>query len=303
MRTIDCPICGDPTKRVVYETTLPRDFDERRPPSPYSARYRINECEGCGLIHSSPVMEEAGVAALYEQSSEANVEAGEEDNVRRTMAGYYRLAVPRLLARDRVLDVGCDMGFMLEAARADGFKELHGLEPVPVAREIAMQLDGANISAEFFEDTSYPRDYFDLITFVHVLDHLYDPRHVLRRAHGNLRPGGLVLAVVHNVDSLLHRMLGGRFPIFNLYHHYFFNKKSLADMFRSQGFEVVDVVSTRNCYSLGFFAKRLPGVNDTVRRALHGSLRTLGLSDLPINIPVGNIAVVARRSLSSTGAT
>ncbi len=240
-------------------------------------------------------MEEAGVAALYERSREANVEAGEEDNVRRTMAGYYRIAAPYLAARDRILDVGCDMGFMLEAARADGFKELYGLEPVPVAREIAMQLDGAHISSAFFEETSYPADHFDLITLVHVLDHLYDPRRVLRRAHGNLRPRGLVLAVVHNVDSLLHKMLGERFPIFNLYHHYFFNRKNLAEMFRTQGFEVVRVVPTQNCYSLGFFAKQLPVVNNTLRQMLHGGLRAIGTSSMPISIPVGNIAVVARR--------
>jgi hypothetical protein len=149
MRPIDCPICGETGKRLVYEATLPPDFDELNPPSPYAAHYRINACQGCGLIHSSPIMEEAGVAALYERSRKANVEAGEEDNVRRTMAGYYRIAAPHLAARDRILDVGCDMGFMLEAARADGFKELYGLEPVPVAREIAMQLDGAHISSAF----------------------------------------------------------------------------------------------------------------------------------------------------------
>ncbi|MFI4987730.1 MAG: class I SAM-dependent methyltransferase, partial [Alphaproteobacteria bacterium] len=238
MREIVCPICNGTERCLVFRSALPPAFDESAPPSPYSAHYQINRCAGCGLIHSSPIMDEAGVSALYANSSETNVLPGEEDNVRRTMARYYRLARPYLPGRERMLDVGCDMGFLLEAAQHDGFREVHGTEPNPTARRIAARIPGANILDRFFEQTSYPALYFDLITLIHVLDHLFDPRVVLVRALGNLKPGGVIVAVVHNVESLLSRILGERFPIFNLYHHYFFSKKSLAELFRRHGFEV-----------------------------------------------------------------
>jgi SAM-dependent methyltransferase len=299
MRNIVCPTCQEPEKVLVYRDTLPLDFDEKAPPSPYSAHYQINRCANCGLTHSSPVMDDAGVSALYEKSSETNVMPGEEDNVRRTMAGYYNLAMRHLPGRTRMLDVGCDMGFLLEAARADGFAEVWGIEPVPLARKVAEQVPGSHITAQFFEETDFPADHFDLITLIHVLDHLFDPRVVLRRALVNLRPGGVLVAVVHNVDCLLGKVLRERFPIFNLYHHYFFNKASLADLFRRHGFEVIDVVSTRNCYSLGFFAQRLPGVPQPMRRGVHGALQSIGLANLPITVPVGNIGIVARRPAAS----
>jgi SAM-dependent methyltransferase len=241
-------------------------------------------------------MDEAGVAALYEKSSETNVLPGEEDNVRRTMRQYYELTAPHLVARDRILDIGCDMGFLLEAAKTDGFAELHGLEPNPVARRVASKLPGAHISARFFEQTDYPAAHFDLIVMIHVLDHLFDPATVLRRALGNLRPGGLVLAVVHNVRSALGRLLGERFPVFNLYHHYFFDKQTLAALFRAHGFAVVEVASTYNCYSLGFFAERIPGLPVPIRRATRKALETTGIGSFPITIPLGNIGIVARRS-------
>jgi len=240
-------------------------------------------------------MGESGVTALYEKSRESNVEPGEEANVRRTMAGYYRLAAPHLPGRHRALDVGCDMGFMLEVARADGFGELHGIEPVPVARAAAQRIPGAHITSDFFESTNYPSSFFDLITLVHVVDHLYDPRVVLRRARENLRPGGVVLAVVHNVDSLLHRVLGERFPVFNLYHHYFFDKMTLGELFRRQGFEVIKVVRTRNCYSAGFFARSVPGLPQPARKALFRALQAVRLARIPVTAPVGNIGIVARR--------
>jgi SAM-dependent methyltransferase len=297
MRELVCPICNGRERRILYPARLPADFSEASPPSPYAAHYGINECAGCGLVHSSPIMDEAGVAALYETSSETNVVPGEEDNVRRTMALYYRLAAPHLRGRERMLDIGCDMGFLLEAAGRNGFRELHGIEPNPVARAIAQRIDGADIVDGFYEQTTFPDDFFDLVTLVHVLDHLADPRGVLTLARRNLRPGGILVAVVHNVRSLLGRMLGERFPIFNLYHHFFFSKATLAELFRRHGYEVLDVVSTRNCYSLGFFARRLPGCPEWVRTGALGMLDSVGLTAMPLTIPVGNIGIVARRPL------
>jgi SAM-dependent methyltransferase len=240
-------------------------------------------------------MDDRGVSRLYQHSSETNVSPGEEDNVRRTMALYYQLAAPHLRGRQRMLDIGCDMGFMLEVAKTDGFTELHGIEPVPAARSVAETIEGSLVTGKFFEQTTYPADYFDLITLIHVLDHLYDPRIVLRQALKNLRPDGLVLAVVHNVRSLLGLLLGERFPIFNLYHHYFFDKNTLAELFRRQGYEVVKVVPTHNCYSLEFFAQRLPGLPSWFQQAAVRGLRALHAADIPITIPVGNIGIVARR--------
>lgn len=295
MRDIVCPICNCRASTVLYGAKLPADFDETAPPSPYAAHYQINRCVDCGLTYSSPVMDDRGVSRLYEGSSETNVSPGEEDNVRHTMALYYQLAAPHLRGRERMLDVGCDMGFLLEAAKADGFKELHGIEPVPAARRVAETVEGAIVTDRFFERADYPSDYFDLISLIHVLDHLYDPRVVLRRALTNLRPGGVVVAVVHNVGSLLGLLLGERFPIFNLYHHFFFEKKTLAELFRRQGYEVVKVAATRNRYSFGFFAQRLPGLPESLRQATLRGLEMLRVANIPITIPVGNIGIVARR--------
>ena len=298
MRQIFCPICNGNEPVPIYQATLPAGFDEASPPSPYSAHYQINKCANCGLLYSSPIMEGAGIASLYRDSAETNVTPGEEDNVRRTMAGYYRLAAPHLRSRVRLLDIGCDMGFLLEAAQKDGFAELHGMEPNPHARAVAQMIAGARIVDGFYEASNYPADYFDLITLIHVLDHLVDPQVVLKRVRRNLRPGGVAVAVVHNSRSLLGRLLGERFPIFNLYHHFFFDKATLAELFQVHDFEVIAVVSTRNCYSLGFFARRVPGCPESIRNAAFKALEVVGLARIPLSIPVGNIGIIVRRPLT-----
>src|ERR1700722_10390395 len=107
-----------------------------------------------------------------------------------------------------MLDIGWDLGFLLEGAAQDGFVELHGIEPNPLARRRAEKVKGSVISATFYEEQYYSDEYFDLISLIHVLDHVYNPRAVLERAITQLKPGGYLIAVVHNVECLLGRMLG-----------------------------------------------------------------------------------------------
>jgi SAM-dependent methyltransferase len=189
----------------------------------------------------------------------------------------------------------------LETAQNDGFATLHGIEPNPAARAIAGQIPGVRISADFYENTDYPRNHFDAVTLIHVLDHLFDPRVVLRRAWQHLAPGGVMMAVVHNAESLLGRVLKERFPVFNLYHHYFFSKATLAALARSCGFEVIAVPSTQNCYSAGFFVDRLPVIPGAIKRSTRRGLDAIGLGHVPIAIRIGNMGVIARRPADSAG--
>jgi 2-polyprenyl-3-methyl-5-hydroxy-6-metoxy-1,4-benzoquinol methylase len=296
MREIErCPICKEAARQVVYQETLDTSNIAHARRNPYGAHYRINRCNGCGLLYSSPIFDDTDIAALYEQAPHVNVMAGEERNVHDTMRLYYEMAKPHLRDRGRILDIGCDIGLMLDFARADGFRDLHGLEPNPVARRIAEAIPGASISEKFYEDVDFAESSFDLITFIHVIDHLIDPSKVVERAFRHLKPGGLVVAVVHNIESVLAKGLGERFPPFNLYHHYFFSKRTLAALFSSRGFEPIAVQSTKNCYSFGFFTRRLPGIPDAVRSRLAAGLDAIGVGRIPVTLSVGNIGIVARR--------
>lgn len=291
-----CPICLSTEKAEVYPSTL--DVEQAAGGArldPYAAHYAIDRCSGCGLLRSNPVLVDSRVKELYEQAEATNVIEGEEENVRRTMAGYYRLVQPYLRGRQRMLDVGCDMGFLLDVAARDGFQELHGIEPNPTARRVAEQIPGAVISARFYEEELYAEESFDLITLIHVLDHVFDPRAVVARAMRHLRPGGILLAVVHNVRSLLGWTLGERFPVFNLYHHFFFSKQTLGGLCTSVGFDVPAVVSTKNCYSLRFFVHKVPLVPGPLKRATCQGLKWAGLGSVALTLPIGNIGVIARR--------
>jgi SAM-dependent methyltransferase len=298
VREIVCPICLSGEGRTVYRETAaaePTLMAAGPMHDPEHVHYRIRECVGCGLRYSSPIFDETGVRDLYTHASDTNVREGEEGNVRGTFELYYELIRPHLSRRDRVLDIGCDVGILLDIARRDGFREVFGIEPNPVSAAQAEVIPGSSISREFYESAVYPSEHFDLITLIHVVDHLVDVNGFLARVREHLRCGGVVLAVVHNVESLLARLLGERFPPYNIYHHYFFSKRTLRLLFERAGFEVMEVRATYNCYSTGFLLDKAPLLPPMLRRVGHGALRALRAEALPLSLPLGNIGILARR--------
>ena len=117
---------------------------------------------------------------------------------------------------------------------------------------------------------------------------------VLKKAYKELKPGGIAFAVVHDVECLVARLSGERFPPYNLYHHYFFSKKTLRKLLEAAGFQVITVEPTLNCYSLGFFlekAPRFPG-----KQFVSRLLEKTRLARLRLTVPIGNIGITARKT-------
>lgn len=288
-----CCICGTSERELRFVATT-QPCPGLPSSGPYGGHYQINVCKGCGLNYSSPIFDERDVQALYTGYSEANVADDEIANVRATMKGYYELGRPFLSQRKRALDIGCDIGLLLEVMRDDGFEELHGLEPVAVARERALlRVPSAKISDAFHEDVAFEQNSFDMITLIHVVDHLVHPNAILDRVLTDLRPGGVCVAVVHDIQSPLARLTGERFPVFNYFHHYFFSKRTFHALFAERGFEVLRVAPTRNCYSLSFFIERIPLMPYLWRRKLSRLMRQFGIGLISLSLPVGNIGIVA----------
>jgi len=290
-----CCVCGSSDRTVRFPAT-PRTGDELPAAGPYAGHYRINTCNGCGLVYSTPIFEQEQVLELYSNFSEANVAEGEIENVRVTMRNYYELGRPFLPRKQRALDIGCDIGLLLEVMQSEGFTELHGLEPVGIARAQAVKrVPGADISGSFYEDTDFQNIGFDLITLIHVLDHLVRPDMVLDRVYHDLQSGGICIAVVHDIESVLARLMGERFPVLNYFHHYFFSRRTLQSLFVTRGFEVLALAATRNRYSLSFFIDHMPFLAPSARRALALLSRRLAVGHISLSIPVGNIGIVVRK--------
>ena len=123
-----------------------------------------------------------------------------------------RLSVARIAAvagaGGRVLEMGYGMGLTVAAFLERGF-ELEVVEGSGLlCEEAARRHPGLTVHHALFE-TFAPAEPYDVVLALHVAEHVDDPHELLARVRGWLKPGGRVVVVVPNAESL-HRRLAVR---------------------------------------------------------------------------------------------
>ena len=88
------------------------------------------------------------------------------------------------------LDIGSGLGKAMRSLTAAGFDSF-GIEPSAIFRSRSIELMGIapdRVQHAPVEEAEYPPEFFDLISFGAVLEHLYDPKAALEKALGGSSP-------------------------------------------------------------------------------------------------------------------
>ena len=258
-----CPSCGATTGRILM--TAP-DFDA------CGDSFGLYECAACAQVSTHPpppagVLEEAYRREYYGDAASKFVGAVErwtryaaKRRARTLVAAHARDAgvdSPTL----RILDIGCGRGVLLQ-----GFKSL-GHQVVGVERKGSPFEGLPDVVCGELDELGLATGSFDVIVLWHVLEHLEQPRHVLRHAARLLAPGGSLFISVPNFGSLQSRLFRASWFHLDLPRHLFhFTDRSLGWLFADAGF----AVSRRKTFTLdqnfyGFLQSALnsvPGLPD-----------------------------------------
>src|SRR5439155_3495266 len=91
----------------------------------------------------------------------------------------------------RLLDVGCFGGHFLLTALDNGY-EVEGVEAADAVAQYVRQKTGLRITSGLYAPELFEPEQFDVITMMHVFEHVLDPTDLLKSARMHLRPGGLL---------------------------------------------------------------------------------------------------------------
>jgi 2-polyprenyl-3-methyl-5-hydroxy-6-metoxy-1,4-benzoquinol methylase len=108
--------------------------------------------------------------------------------------------------RGKILDLGCGDGLFLALMRDAGW-EVNGVEPDPEAAKVAQQKLGSSVMLDL-EQAAFPDGSFDAVTLSHVIEHVHDPVALLAECRRVLKPGGNIVIVTPNINSLGHHKFG-----------------------------------------------------------------------------------------------
>jgi SAM-dependent methyltransferase len=183
-----CPACG-----------CDASFAALRRPDAQVAGGILNlcRCRDCSMVFLNPrltaasVLELEGQSTVYDLGADQLVERIEL--LRRMVADLARFS-PKL---GRLLDVGCNRGFLLEAARRNGW-DVTGVELSPVAAARARDDWGLRVYGSL-DDLAGAKP-FDLIVAWHVLEHTTEPVPFLQKAAELLGIGGVLAVQVPSFD-------------------------------------------------------------------------------------------------------
>jgi 2-polyprenyl-3-methyl-5-hydroxy-6-metoxy-1,4-benzoquinol methylase len=229
----------------------------REPPLPIDAA--SNCCENCGF---GPLEPHAAVKSpmwycsqcgLYQKGRVASANEYNDDYCaargysspgrrhRKLRTATVRLGrIARLVESDspRSLDVGCSLGYSVEAACRFGW-DAHGVD---ISRDAIRQcrIRGLRCRNVAGTDLPYPDGHFDVLTAWHVIEHVRDVAHTLAEWARVLRPGGVLALETPDSDCLKLKLRGGSYSRFwALGHTYTFNRRNLAPLVEAAGLAVI----------------------------------------------------------------
>lgn len=161
----------------------------------------IVQCRTCGYVFDNPRPTLGELITFYSKKEKYDSwlrELGPRDRLwKRRLKKLHSTRRPGSL-----LDVGAGIGQFLSAAKAS-YREVYGTEVSASAVAIAKQKYGLDLFHGSVEELAQQGKRFSNITLFHVLEHVPDPRAMLKTCHSLLEDGGcLVIAVPNELASL-----------------------------------------------------------------------------------------------------
>ncbi len=226
-------------------TEVPCNLCGARDPLPLcvNCSLHIVRCRVCGLVFVNPqptlealreyhaageLMSQDGWSSYFSHSQEQICDLWQE-----RFADVKRW---KQAQNASLLDVGAGYGDFLHYASKEGW-QVSGFEFSPAVAKLSREKYGIALAVGDLFEMPFPNQSFDVITMWHVLEHLADPTAVLKRLFELLRPGGVLVLEVPNLDCLIRKSY--RVPMTVNLHLYHFSSATLSRLASAAGFKVL----------------------------------------------------------------
>ena len=298
LETRDCPVCGagaDQTTLFLKASYDPArltaaSFASRKVPEFMS--YRLLRCGCCATVYASEAPPAEALAASY---SVADYDSGEAAELAAdTYATALAPAIADLPRRGRALEIGTGTGVMLKRLLTAGFDDVIGIEPSRAAIASAAPSVRGLIREGVFDESDFEDGSFDLICCLQTLEHVSDPRGLVRSCARLLRPGGAVALVTHDYAGVVNRVLGRRSPIIDIEHLQLFCRASLERLLHDAGVPPREIRALVNRYPMHYWLRLTP-LPMGLKRVAAGLLGVTGLGRVRFGVNVGNLLAIGRK--------
>ena len=234
-------------------------------------RHDLVKCRDCSFVFMKKIPTGTELENYY------SVYAYENE---KEMPGPTRLSLENLIdsfekyrKNNRILDVGCGEGWILELAMKKGW-EAYGTEFSSRAIEIC-EKKGIKMYAGVLKPASIKEKDFDIIVSSETIEHINNPREELANMYQLLRKGGLLYITTPNFNSYLRRMMKDRYAIIKYPEHLsYYTTKTLNRLLGETGFSKVKLMTTGISLSHYQLSKETESKRDFSKKTADEKLRS-----------------------------
>lgn len=220
----ECPLCNETNGELLF---VKEGFPHIR-------------CDSCEMVYVSPILKTDSLKMLY--INEDTYTGVLENDLQIHMDTlkfdlFLDLIEEQYPKKGKLLDIGCGPGLFLSRARLRGW-EVTGCE---VNKACIEQLKSADIPVidRPIEEYALDDESFQCIALLTVLEHIPEPKELLKKVRKNLVRGGILAILVPNINALANRILHEKSPTFSGDMHInHFSDSTLARMLHETGFDV-----------------------------------------------------------------
>jgi SAM-dependent methyltransferase len=268
MTGFSCRVCSSTEKKASY-IVKEMMFGTK-------AQFEYDECSNCGSIQIAAIPDNATLAKYYPRdyysfSSRASTRRTARERFAALVAyhrdrGLYRgswlggliqrlkpdvspLSILRSIGvhqDQKILDIGCGAGALLDRLARIGFRNLSGADPFLASDTVSEH--GVSLLKRTLAETP---GRFDLIMFNHSFEHLPDPRGELQTAQQKLEPHGICMIRIPTPSSEARETYGTDWAQWDAPRHLtLISRPGLRILAESCGFRLQQVIDDSKPWSL-----------------------------------------------------
>lgn len=212
-------------------------------------------------------------------------------NARKALEHIHRITT----SKGRLLDIGCFCGVFLSTASEAGW-DCHGIEPLVAPAIYARGKYGLRVVCDTLREDTYPSEFFDVVTAFQVFEHLVHLDQVMQVIHHILKPHGLLLIEVPNINTITVKILASRHRHFTQDHVSFFSRDTLQIFLERYGYQIMDIFYPSRVMSIEYFIWWVKKYNQNFADLLMAHIPK-NILERTIHISLGDIiAVLAEKT-------
>ena len=223
-----CPICSSKSIKLLEKATgiPPSSANQIQVTDKFFGSHGdLVRCNNCGFTYIGRMDYIKKVIGLYKKMSDEIYLQEEKERRLSFLEIIKNIEMLKKGKRGNILDIGCCTGGLLVEAQKRGW-EVSGIDPSQWACKCAKRYHGLKVVNSLIESFN-PSMKFDAITMLDVLEHVENPRKIIKKAKSMLKKDGVFCIVTPDYGSFTSRLLGKKWWGIRLAHLSYFRENDI----------------------------------------------------------------------------